>query len=82
MAVFSWLAGIIFGGIIPGMERQKRPPGRPPLGASGEDRRRVSVYGNDADIERLKALAGKWDCSQSEAARRAILEAAQREGVA
>jgi hypothetical protein len=62
------------------MDKPKRPPGRPPLGETVEDRRRLPVYGTDEDMERLRTLAERWHCSRSEAVRRAIREACEREG--
>jgi hypothetical protein len=78
-AIFA-LTQSFFGAIILSMEKPKRPPGRPPLGETVEDRRRLPVYGTDEDMERLRVLAERWHCSRSEAARRAIREASEREG--
>ena len=52
--------------------------GRPRL---GDERLKVTVYGNEQDMAQLRRLAEKWKISQAAAARRAIKEAAEREGL-
>jgi hypothetical protein len=63
----------------PGGERRR--VGRPPLGNTAADLRRLPVYGTPEDLALLAALAAHWGCSKAAGARRAIREAAAREGV-
>ena len=56
----------------------KRRPGRPRL---GERREEVSLYATPECVKRWRLLARKWNCSLSEAGRRALNQAADREGV-
>ena len=56
----------------------KRQPGRPRLGVTREE---VSLYATPERVERWRLLAKKWKCSLSEAGRRALDQAADREGV-
>lgn len=59
-------------------EKVKRQPGRPRLGGT---RAEVSLYATPEHVERWRLLAKKWKCSLSEAGRRALDQAADREGV-
>ena len=59
-------------------ETTKRKRGRPRL---GETREEVSLYATPETVARWRLLAKKWNCSLSEAGRRALDQAADREGV-
>jgi hypothetical protein len=63
------------------MEKPDRKTGRPRLYPAAGQLKRLSVYGDDQDLGRLRRLAEKWRCSQAAAVRRAITTAAEREGV-
>ncbi len=63
------------------MKAPTRKAGRPRAVAGEGELKRLSVYGDEQDLERVRLLAEKWRCSRAAAVRQAVALAAQREGV-
>ena len=61
------------------MEERKRGPGRPATGAKYTAR--TMIYTTPEEARTIQRLKDRWGVSGAEAIRRAIHEAAQREGL-